>query len=44
VLSEFVPTAEAPPAGGPSVRVVGRTSYGDIRIRRIDATDPDGTA
>lgn len=35
VLSEFVPTADAPPAGVPSVRIVGRTSYGDIRIRRI---------
>jgi hypothetical protein len=35
VDSEFVPTADAPPAGGPSVRIVGRTSYGDIRIRRI---------
>jgi hypothetical protein len=35
VASEFVPTAEAPATSGPSVRVVGRTTYGDIRIRRI---------
>ncbi len=43
VASEFVPTAEAP-AAGPSVRIAGRTSYGDIRIRRIsDTPDPDGT-
>jgi hypothetical protein len=40
VVSEFVATPEAPPPGGPSARVVGRTSYGDIRIRRItDAID-----
>jgi hypothetical protein len=45
VVSEFVPTADAPPAGGSSVRIVGRTSYGDIRIRRIgDTPDTDGTA
>ena len=45
VVSEFVATADAPPAGGPSVRIVGRTSYGDIRIRRIgDTPDTDGTA
>ena len=45
VVSEFVATADAPPAGGPSVRIVGRTSYGDIRIRRIgDILDTDGTA
>lgn len=44
VVSEFVPIADAPPAGGPSVRLVGRTSYGDIRIRRIDDTpDTDGS-
>ncbi len=30
---------------GPSVRIVGRTSYGDIRIRRIgDTPDTDGRA
>jgi hypothetical protein len=45
VVSEFVATADAPPAGGPSVRIVGRTSYGDIRIRRIgDTATADGTA
>jgi hypothetical protein len=45
VASEFLPTAEAPPPSGPSVRVVGHTSYGDIRIRRIAGTaDSDGTA
>ncbi len=45
VVSDFVPTADAPRAGGPSVRVVGRTSYGDIRIRRVgDTLDTDGTA
>lgn len=45
VVSGFVRTTEAPPAGGPSVRIVGRTSYGDIRIRRIcDIPDTDGTA
>jgi hypothetical protein len=44
VVSEFVPTAEGPAPGGPSVRIVGRTSYGDIRIRRIDESpDTDGT-
>ena len=33
------------PANGPSVRIVGRTSYGDIRIRRIgEAPESDGTA
>lgn len=43
VDSEFVPTTDAPPAGG-SVRIVGRTSYGDIRIRRIgEVPDDDGT-
>ena len=35
VVSEFVPTADTPPVGGPSVRIVGHTSYGDIRIRRV---------
>jgi hypothetical protein len=45
VVSEFVPTADAPPPGELSVRIVGRTSYGDIRIRRIDDTpNSDGTA
>jgi DUF4097 and DUF4098 domain-containing protein YvlB len=45
VVSEFVPTADAPPVGEPSVRIVGRTSYGDIRIRRIgEAPESDGTA
>lgn len=45
VASEFVPTAGAPPAGERAVRVVGSTSYGDIRIRRIgDSPGTDGTA
>jgi Toastrack DUF4097 len=45
VVSEFVPSADAPPSGGPSVRIVGRTAYGDIRIRRIGGTaDTDETA
>jgi hypothetical protein len=35
VDSEFLPTAEAPAGTRAAVRVVGRTSYGDIRIRRI---------
>jgi hypothetical protein len=35
VASEFVPTGREPAAAGPRVRIVGRTSYGDIRIRRI---------
>jgi hypothetical protein len=35
VASEFAPTAEPPATAGPSVRIVGRTTYGDIRIRRI---------
>lgn len=39
VASEFIPTDQEPPAG-PNVRIVGRTSYGDIRIRRIGAA-PD---
>ena len=36
VASDFVPTGQEPTAGDPSVRIVGRTSYGDIRILRID--------
>lgn len=44
VVSEFVPTADAPPGGGPSVRIIGRTAYGDIRIRRIGEVNADGTA
>jgi hypothetical protein len=44
VVSEFVPTSGSPPAGEPSTRIVGRTSYGDIRIRRIaDTPGTDGT-
>jgi hypothetical protein len=44
VASEFLPTGQEP-TGGPSVRIVGRTSYGDIRIRRIGETlHADGTA
>jgi DUF4097 and DUF4098 domain-containing protein YvlB len=38
VASEFVPAAEPPATAGPSVRVVGRTTYGDIRVRRITTT------
>jgi Toastrack DUF4097 len=42
VASEFVPTG-LEPTEARSVRVVGRTSYGDIRIRRLSATPgPDG--
>jgi hypothetical protein len=45
VVSEFVASAAAPPADGPSVRILGRTSYGDIRIRRLGETAAtDGTA
>jgi DUF4097 and DUF4098 domain-containing protein YvlB len=43
VASEFTPTAQEP-KGGRAVRVVGHTSYGDIRIRRIGAADTGGTA
>ena len=44
VVSDFVPTPDAPPSGGPSTRIVGRTSFGDIRIERIlGAPDTDGT-
>lgn len=35
VDSQFVPSAGAPAAADGSVRVVGRTTFGDIRIRRI---------
>jgi hypothetical protein len=40
VASEFVPTAQAPALAGPSTRVVGRTSYGDVRVRRVALTQP----
>lgn len=40
VASQFVATDQQP-TSGPVVRVVGRTAYGDIRIRRIG---PDGQA
>jgi Putative adhesin len=47
VVSEFVATTDAPSPGGATVRVVGHTSYGDIRIRRIseapDTPDTDAT-
>jgi DUF4097 and DUF4098 domain-containing protein YvlB len=44
VASEFVPTGQEPPADDPAVRIVGRTSYGDIRIRRVGASDQEATA
>lgn len=40
VASEFLPTGPDTTAAGSTVRVVGRTSYGDIRIRRLGST-PD---
>ena len=45
VASEFTPTGQEPAGAGPHVRIVGRTSYGDIRIRRIgDAPDTEEKA
>lgn len=38
VASDFVPTGKEPTTGDPMVRIVGRTSYGDIRILRIDGS------
>jgi DUF4097 and DUF4098 domain-containing protein YvlB len=39
VASEFIPTGQEPDSAGLTVRIVGRTSYGDIRIRRIGESE-----
>jgi hypothetical protein len=44
VASEFTPVADAPLDGGPSVRIVGRTSFGDIRIRRVGGQERQKSA
>lgn len=35
VTSDFLPTDEVPAGGEAAVRVVGRTSYGDVRVLRL---------